>query len=242
MNTSSYLERLKPDKRTVSPCINCLLETEERVAEGDFSRFALGDRLWYSTFQQEILVLEQVLKTYHPQSILEVGSGTGRVIKSVLDILPNVYVTGTELNEITFNFVRQRFLCDARVSIEKVNIVDYLKNSPHYDMALCLMNTFGNINDQNVFSGLLNCADYFVFSLYNRDFDFQRDLMYKARGHTHFEFKDNRYCFEDSWVKGLVSRSYTDDEIKELVASAGSQIVEFKNLGMLFFVVASKSK
>ncbi len=102
------------------------------------------------------------------------------------------------------------------------------------------MNTFGNINNPEVFRKILGHADKFVFSLYNREFDTLRKLMYEARGHSDFSFSYGQYCFQDDWIKGLVSRSYTAEEIKELVTKSGSELVELKPVELLYFAVARR--
>ena len=240
MNKPEYLKRLDPSKQTDHPCINCLLETEERIRAGDFDSVSAGDTTWYSTYKAEIKELERVLKEYQPKRIIEVGSGSGRIIRTVLDVLPEAEIFGTELNARTFDFVRNRFLGDGRVTIVKTDIADYLSNGENYDLAVCLMNTFGNINDPEVFRKIASHADYFVFSLYNKDFDEQRKLMYEARGHSDFSFNNGQYCFQDDWIRGLVSRSYTAEEIKGLVTKSGSELIELKPVELLYFVVARR--
>src|SRR3989338_1432376 len=197
MNKPEYLKRLDPSKQTDHPCINCLLETEERIRAGDFDSVSAGDTTWYSTYKAEIKELERVFKEYQPKRIIEVGSGSGRIIRKVLDVLPEAEIFGTELNARTFDFVRDRFLGDGRVTIVNTDIADYLSDGKNYDLAVCLMNTFGNINDSEVFRKIASHADYFVFSLYNKDFDEQRKLMYEARGYSDFSFNNGQYCFQD---------------------------------------------
>ncbi len=238
---AEYLERLESKKRTDHPCINCLLETEERIHAGDFDSVSAGDKIWYSTYKAEIKGLERVLGSYQPKKLIEVGAGSGRIIRTVLDVLPQAEIVGTELDEQTFNFVRNRFSLDRRATIEHTNISDYLSNGGDYDLAICLMNTFGNINDPEVFRKIVSHADYFVFSLYNRVFDDKRRLMYKARGHSDFSFNQGQYCFQDNWIKGLVSRSYTEEEIKDLVTKSGSELVELKPVELLYFAVSRRN-
>ncbi len=240
MKKPEYFKRLDKSKRTDHPCINCLLETEERIRAGDFASVSAGDKIWYLTYNAEIREFERVLREHQPKRIVEVGSGSGRIIRTLLDVLPEAEIVGTELNPRTFDFVRNRFAGDGRVTIVKTDIDDYLSNGGDYDLAVCLMNTFGNINDPEVFKKIVSHADYFVFSLYNRNFDEQRRLMYEARGHLDFSFSDGQYCFQDDWIKGLVSRSYTTEEIKELVTKSGSELVELKPVELLYFAVARR--
>lgn len=237
-----YLQRLDLSKVTDHPCINCLLETEERIRAGDFESVSAGDKIWYSTYQAEIEELESVFMVYNPKRIIEIGSGSGRIISMVLDTLPESEITGTEKDEQTFNFVTKRFFGNNRVQIEQTDIDDYLPNGKRYDLAICLMNTFGNINKPDVFRKIISHADYFVFSLYNREFDEQRRIMYESRGHKDFSFSQGQYCFQDDWIKGLVSRSYTSEEIKNLATNSGSELVELKLVELLYFAVARRNE
>jgi len=232
-----YLERLDPSKITNSPCINCLRETEERVYEKDYDNVSAGDKIWYLTYQAEIKALEKVLIEYNPKKIIEIGSGTGRIIRTILDILPKVEIIGTERNKKTYDFVTKRFSGETRVQIKQTDISDYLSNKEQYDIAICLMNTFGNINDPETFNKIVSHSDIFVFSLYNREFDEKRRLMYTARGHKNFRFSQGQYCFQDNWVNGLVSRSYSEDGIKDLVSKSGSELVELKPIELLYFAI-----
>ena len=240
MKKLEYLQRLDSSKRTDHPCINCLLETEERIQEGDFDSVSAGDSIWYSTYRAEIDELERVLRKFNPKKLIEVGSGSGRIIRTVLETLPESEIVGTELDQRTYDFVTKRFSGDERVDVKKTDIADYLSNGGQYDLAICLMNTFGNINDPEVFEKIVSHADLFVFSLYNREFDEQRRLMYEARGHSDFSFENGQYCFQDDWIRGLVSRSYTAEEIKDLVTKSGSELVELKTVELLYFAVARK--
>lgn len=242
MNKPEYLERLDANKVTDHPCINCLLETEERIHAGDFDNVSSGDKIWYSTYRAEIEELERVLRKYNPKMVIEIGSGSGRIIRTFLDTLPESKIVGTELNQKTYGFVTRRFSEDDRVDVKRTDISDYLSNGRPYDMTICLMNTFGNINDPEVFGKIVNHTDLFVFSLYNREFDERRRLMYEARGHSDFSFENGKYCFQDDWIKGLVSRSYTTEEIKDLVTKSGSSLVELKPVELLYFAVARREE
>ena len=224
-----------------SLCIKCLLETERVINEGSFNNESEGNRIWYGTYSIETENLKRILRKYNPKEIIEIGSGSGRVIKTVLDVLPDVKLIGVETDKNMFSFIKDRFFQDKRVEINHADIADYLSGDKQYDMALCLMNTFGNINDIKVFKKIVDHADYFVFSLYNRDFDEQRKLMYKARGHSYFDIKNGKCVFKDKWIEGLVSRSYTEKEIRDMVSESDSELIELKSIDLLYFVVVKKN-
>jgi len=240
MKPPEYLGRLNEEQRTSHPCINCLLETEDRIRNGDFDGVSAGDKIWYKTYKAEIEKLAKVLTMYQPKTLIEVGSGSGRIIQTILDVLPNAKINGIEFNKQTFDFVKKRFSNNNMVKIEKNDIYYYLSNEGVYDMAICLMNTFGNINDVEVFRRIVSHSNYFVFSLYNKKLDNQRKSMYEARGHTNFNFVNEQYCFQDDWIKGLISRSYTKEEIKNLVTKSGSDIIELEPIELLYFGIAKK--
>lgn len=242
MTTPEYLQRLNPSKITAHPCLNCLIETEERIAAADFDCVSASDKIWYLTYQAETKELERILRKYHPQRIIEIGSGSGRIIRTVLDTLPQAEVIGLEKDQRIFRFVAERFSSNPAVRIEPTAIADYHFAGRDYDLALCLMNTFGNINDPEIFKTIMAHSNYFVFSVYNREFDVQRESIYRARGHVNFSFIPGRYCFQDDWVKGLISRSYTETEIKDLIIKSDSKLIELKATELLYFVVLKREK
>jgi SAM-dependent methyltransferase len=236
-----YLERLNLEKIYNYPCINCLLDTENQIKEGNFDGFSEGDQIWYETFKAESEELKKVLLEYKPKEAIEIGSGTGRVIKIILDTLSDIWILGTELNPRMFNFVSKRFSKVPNVSVRSVDVSEFLDREEDYNMGICMMNTLSNINNPNLLKKIINRSDIFVFSLYNREFDNKRKKMYKARGHTDFKFLDGKCIFDDIWVKGLVSRSYTSEEIEKLVSSNGGSIVSLKKIGVLYFIVVKKA-
>ena len=237
---SDYLERMEPEDIHNYPCINCLLDTENQKKKGDFSGFSEGDKTWYKTYKTEEEEFKKILLKYKPKGVIEIGSGAGRIIRLVLDIFPNVWVLGTELNQRMFDFVSKRFSKDSRVSIRRIDASDFLSREEDYDMAICLMNTFGNINNPELFNRIISRSKVFVFSLYNREFDKKRKKMYLARGHSDIKYDGEKYCYGDPWVKGVVSRSYTPEEIEDLVSSSGGKIISLEKVGISYFVVVKK--
>lgn len=219
-------------------CIDCLVDTERTLSGEDLGKVGEGDSLWYKTWKAETAKLEEVLAKYSPRNVLEVGSGTGRVISTVLQSVPGVQITGLELDPAMYDFVNQRFAGDERVRIVNQDVANYLSNGGHYDLALCMMNTFGNINSSEVFRRIIGHSGRFVFSLYNSEFNLQRASMYRARGHEDFEFSDGKYHFNDFWVRGLTSKGYSESEIMALVKESGGEVFELDKIGILHFIVA----
>ena len=89
-----------------SPCIKCLLETEKIIDEGISDNESEGNRIWYEAYSSETDNLKRILRKYNPKEIVEIGSGSGRVIKTALNILPDVKIVGTEIDKDMFNFIK----------------------------------------------------------------------------------------------------------------------------------------
>ncbi len=239
--TPEYLKRMNLEKVHNYPCINCLIDTEEQIKKGDFSGFSEGDKIWYETYKEEGEELKKVLLKYKPKEIIEIGSGTGRVIQIVLDTLPKIWVLGTESNQRMFNFVSKRFSNVSNVSVRGVDASDFLDREENYEMAVSMMNTLGSIDDDGLFKKIINRSNVFVFSLYNKEFDKQRKKMYTSRGHSDFKLIDGKCYYRDPWVMGIVSKSYTEKEIEKLVEDSGGKIISLKKVGILYFAVVEKN-
>lgn len=241
MKLTNYLERMNPKDITDCPCANCLKDTEDMIRCRNFDGVSAGDRLWYETYAAETHEFVRVLRQYSPSTILDVGSGYGRVIEVIHSALPSAKIIGTEIDNATYGLAQQRFAGTPNVRIELCDVVKYLANSNRsFDMATCLMNTYGNINDESLFVEILRHAHYFVFSLYNPLYDKDRAAMYHARCHLKFRFEGQQYMFSDPWSNVVVSRSYNHDQITALVKKANADIVEMKEVGILNFCVAKR--
>ncbi|MFH0906615.1 MAG: class I SAM-dependent methyltransferase [archaeon] len=170
--------------------------------------------------------------------MLEIGCGTGRIINNALDINKDLKIHGIEINPITHKFTQKRFSTNDNIEIYKTDINDYLKqNEHHYDLTACMMNTFGNIHSNKLFNKITEISDNFIFSLYNKKYDKDRQEIYLSRGHYDFNFDGKKYCFNDPWIKGLVSRSYTEDEIKKMVNDSNAKLVDIRPVGILHYVI-----
>lgn len=227
----------------VYPCIGCMLDTEQKARSlnsGHTSKDSAD--LWYSTYSSEQKLLEEVLRRYSPSSVLDIGAGTGRIIASVLDMLPSSYIAGVESHPEMYEFVSRRFSENRNVQIIHQNIISYLQShqTETFDMALCMMATYGNINDPRLLSLISRHAKTFVFSVYNSSFDHMRRDMYLSRGHKEvtYDKTSDTYYFNDCWVKGLKSRSYTEKGIKDIIENNGFEILEFRTAEILYLVVA----
>ena len=219
-------------------CINCLLDTERKITDPNYVPLTEGDRFWYENYHGETEELRKILKKYSPESLLELGAGTGRVIQLALTELPQLRVTGIESNPLMFNFVSERFSNDDNIDIINSTVADYFSMPSEYDLGVCMMNTFGNFSDFNIMTKILQSTGIFIFTLYNEKFDPQREVMYQSRGHRNFSYAERTYHFDDSWVNGLSSRSFNIEEIKSLVSNSGGIVESLQEVGLLYFCVA----
>jgi len=241
MSTNKYFERMKNEARTQYPCVNCLRDTEDMIRKRDFQGVSAGDRLWYETYVAETDEFVRALTEYTPQGILDVGSGFGRVIDLISTTLPQAKVTGTEIDRDIHRLLTARFQGNPNIKIELADVIKYLGASKQqFDMVTCLMNTYGNINDESFFTEILRHSKYFLFTLYNPKHDEKRADMYAARCHLDFSFDGHQYNFTDPWSKVTISRSYSKEDIKALVRSAGADLLKLKEVGILHFCVAKK--
>jgi len=237
-----YIQRSNKSDITNHPCINCLLDTEKYIKNGSFKNISKGDRTWYSTYKKETQELQKDIKKFNPKEILEIGSGSGRIISAIYNLANKSKITGIEKDKLMVNYLKKRFKNKKNIHIKNNEIYNYLKKTKDtFDMSLCLMNTFGNINNKKTLESIISKSKLFIFSVYNNKYNKDRKEMYIARGHKEFIFKDNTYKINDYWVKGLVSKSFSKDEIKKMVLEAKGKIIKLKPTGILFYVVVEKN-
>lgn len=199
------IEKLKYWK---NPCISCLLDTENNNQKND---------LWHNTWRVEEKELKEFIDKYKPKTILEIGSGTGRIIDLILKTNTNCNIVALESNRELYNFSRARFFKNKNVTLENKTIEEYIKTKNKFDLIICAMNTFGNINNKQLFLKLTKNSKYLFVSLYNTKYDKLRKDMYISRGHKKFKLINNTYYFKDCWVNGLKSKSYTKKQIVNLI-------------------------
>jgi len=210
-----------------NPCISCLLDTELNLKTKS---------LWYSNWAQEEQELIKFLKKVKPQKILEIGVGSGRIINLILKTIPNCKIIGLEHDKDMFDFVKIRFRKIKNVVLKRINVTNYFKSKNKFDLIICAMNTFGNINNSNLFTEIIKHSKYVFVSVYSSKFDKLRRKMCLSRGHKNPKFSDNAYFFNDSWVKGLVSRSFKKEDILKLIKQTSAKQYSIIEKNMLYIV------
>ena len=75
----------------MNPCINCLLDTEEKIKQNNFQKQSKGNKLWYSTYKAETEELKKVLKLAGIKDVYSKTFGRKRTtfnfVKACIDAL-----------------------------------------------------------------------------------------------------------------------------------------------------------
>ena len=247
MSKCNYQKRMNFKDITGVTCADCLKDTEDTIntillgKTKLLENLTIGERLWYETYVAETVKFITSLKKYSPENVLDVGSGYGRVIELIRKTLPCTLITGTENVKAIYNILTKRFQGIDEIDLQHVDVNGFLEGTNNqFDMATCMMNTYGNINDEQLFSSVMGHTNRFVFTLYNSNYDVLRAEMYKARCHKNFEYKNRQYEFSDSWSNVKVSRGYSKDEIIALVERSNGKVASLQELGILYYCVTEK--
>jgi hypothetical protein len=82
-----------------------------------------------------------------------------------------------------------------------------------------MMNTAGNQeNERELIGKALSVSGRMVFTLYKKGSEKIRMEIYKERGHKDFFLRGNCFYFNDDWVKGLISKSYSKKGIEKILS------------------------
>ncbi|MFH0906616.1 MAG: hypothetical protein V1824_04745 [archaeon] len=73
----NFLKNLSDKEITGHPCINCLLDTEKYIQNGNFSGLNKGDYKWYKTFSAETDELKNSIRKIAPKKCLKLDAGQG---------------------------------------------------------------------------------------------------------------------------------------------------------------------
>jgi hypothetical protein len=66
--------------------------------------------------------------------------------------------------------------------------------------------------------------------------------MYRARGHQRFSEEGGCFCFNDWWVEGLRSKSYTVGEIGDYARKIPNMHARIETVGPLFYCTLKKEE
>lgn len=225
------------------PCINCLQETEDTLKAGSWKSLPKPIYYWYEMCSAEALELREYLETNKPASVLEIGCGTGRIIKELLKS-PNVNeICAVEKNKAMFDHVRKIFDDFKNVDIVRDDAEKFLeKTEKKFDLCIVMMNTLGNIDNIKLIKKILSKSSKLLFTLYDAEHYKLREEIYRSRGHKKFTSKGTSYVFSDDWMKGLISNSYSRGEIIDLCEQVDNVEFKIKKIAKLLFLVELTAK
>lgn len=211
----------------------CLLEAESILESGKWKDAKGPVRQWFCMLQAENAYLMDALFRMNPGTVLEVGTGTGRIAELIAKN-SGAIVTTTEKDAEMRAFAMNRFEGEERV---KVIGTDGVPDGERFDLAVCMMNTIGNNSDERVvLKGMLSAADTVIFSVYRKGSEAARTRVYRARGHEKLSVRGSCVHFSDEWCAGLVSKSYTRKGITRMLRGLSCS-AKIANAGKMGYIV-----
>ncbi len=232
-----FYRRLDAKLISTNPCFNCLKETEITVKGSKWKTLPDQIKFWYEMCDAENRELRKFLNEQKPRKILEVGFGSGRIINIILSIDYSKEVFAIDKNKSLFEIVKPLFESHKNVHLLNVDLLTFLKSSETFDLAVCMLNTLGNFsNEKEALKLLASKSKQIIFTAYDKSSSDLRTPIYKSKGHIDFVIKDCTYYFNDSWLTGLKSRSYSGKELAELCRSTGKDFIIKKISKLLFWV------
>ena len=229
-------KRLEPEEISVHPCFNCLRETENAVNKGYWKDFPKPLYYWYEMCDAESKEIMKFLEDKKPKKILELGCGSGRIINILLKDSSIEEIFAVDKDNRIVEIMKPYFEGNENVHIVNQDVRDFLKNNGDFDLALTMMNTFGNIDDLEVIKLVANHSKNLIFTVYDRKYWEERKTIYEDRGHGDFKIKNRDYYFNDCWVKGLKSKSYTEEDLKKICGQIGKKY-KIRKISRLLFLV-----
>ncbi len=234
-----FYKRLPTEAISPDPCFNCLKETEITVQKGGWQELPEPLKYWYEMADAESRELKKFLEEKKPKRVLEVGFGGGRIINTLLSARHPKKVFAVEKNKKMFETIKPFFESRKEVHLFNEDALDFIKKSEEFDLTVCMMNTLSQISGET-FKEIAKKSKHFIFTVYDKSAYKLRAKIYKSKGHKNFELKDCTYCFQDPWVKGLESKSYSLKELEDICKITGKHYSIKKISKLLFLVHLSK--
>jgi len=231
-----FTQRLKPKEVSVHPCFNCLRETEDIVNKEYWKKFPKPLYHWYEMCDAENKEIMKFLKEKKPKNILELGCGSGRIINILLKDKSIKEIFAIDKDKKIVEIVRPYFKNYKNVHIINKEVKDFLEKNRDFDLILIMMNTFGNIDNLEIMKLIAKHSKNLIFTVYDREHWKERKAIYEDRGHRDFYIKDKDYYFNDCWIKGLKSKSYTEENLKKMCEQIGKKY-EIRKISTLLFLV-----
>jgi len=164
-----------------------------------------------------------LLKKELPQNahVLQVGSMDGMRIIRLLEVRPDLQITGLDIEEALVDLAKENV---AKAGVPANFVLGDITNPPdtlsHYDYVLCLNNTLGYIpNQEKAIEEMKKLGNTVIISVYGEPFDDTLAYEYFKALNLELESIEHNQCILKDF--SIVKR-YT----KEDVATWGSKILE----------------
>lgn len=231
-----FTYRMSDEEISSHPCFNCLRETEIAINKSYWKKFSIPVRYWYEMCDAESREIKKFISKLKPKTILEIGCGSGRAINILLSIKYQKKIYAVEKDSKMVKIVKPLFRRFNNVFIFNKEARDYLNQKIKFDLTVCMMNTFGNIDDLKLLKLIAEHSQNFIFTVYDQKYYKLREKIYLSKGHRKFLVKNKTYYFNDCWVKGLKSKSYTKKELQKICRFVGKKF-KIKKISKLLFLV-----
>ncbi|MBU0959428.1 MAG: class I SAM-dependent methyltransferase, partial [Nanoarchaeota archaeon] len=187
--------RLNSQEISIHPCFNCLRETENAINKGYWKEFPKPLYYWYEMCDAESKEITKFLKDHKPKKILELGCGSGRIINILLKDNTSKDIFAVDKDKRMVEIVKPYFKDKKNVHIINQDVRDFLEKNGNFDLALTMMNTFGNIDSLEIMKLVAKHSKNLLFTVYDRKYWKERKVIYEDRGHVDFSIKDKDYYF-----------------------------------------------
>ncbi len=235
-NLPEFMYRLKSEDVRNHPCFNCLKETENAVNKGYWKSFPKPLYYWYEMCEAESKIIEKFLKENKPKKILEVGCGSGRILNILLKDKSVKEIVAVDKDIRMVEIVKPYYQDNNRVHIINQDIRHFLDKNEKFNLTLTMMNTLGNIDSFETMKLITKHSKDFIFTVYDKKYWEERKKIYENRGHRDFNIKNKDYFFNDCWVKGLKSKSYTENDLNNMCKKIGKKY-KIKKISTLLFQI-----
>jgi SAM-dependent methyltransferase len=162
--------------------------------------------------------------------------GSGRIINILLEDKFIKEIFAVDKDKSMIEIVKPYFKDNKNVHIINQDIKDFLEKNGNFDLILTMMNTFGNIDSLEIMKLVAKRSKNLIFTVYDRGYWKERKNIYEDKGHRDFDVKNKDYYFNDCWVKGLKSKSYTEEDLKKMCEQIGKKY-KIEKISTLLFLV-----
>ena len=203
-------------------CWECLRGIEENIASGKWKEIDSPLSYWYEMFDAENAFIKNLLSELNPKTVLEIGAGAGRIIELVIKN-SDAKLTSFEKDPEMYGLVTERFGNNERLEI--ILTEGEFPTDKKFDLAVCMMNTLGNQENENeLLEYALSVSARVIFTVYKKGSEEIRRGIYEAQGHEKYSLEGCNFYFSDDWVKGLVSKSYSKEDIEKICGNLNCKV------------------